>query len=83
MSARPVLELRVGDLVRLRRPHPCGGREWRVDRVGADIGIACSTCGRRVLVERPVLERRFEALVARDPSSDSEGGASPTGTIAR
>jgi len=38
MPDRPVLELLLGDVVRLRRPHPCGGTDWRVDRLGADIG---------------------------------------------
>ncbi len=49
MSARPVLELFLGDVIRLRRAHPCGGSEWRIDRLGADIGLRCQTCGRHVL----------------------------------
>jgi len=69
MSARPVLELLLGDVVRLRRPHPCGGATWRVDRLGADIGLRCLTCGRHVLIERRQLERRLEAFVERgDPA---------------
>jgi hypothetical protein len=69
MSARPVLELLLGDVVRLRRPHPCGGTEWRVDRLGADIGLRCLGCQRHVLVERRQLERRLEAFVSRgDPA---------------
>lgn len=62
---QPVLEIRVGDVLRLRRAHPCGGTDWSVDRVGADIGIRCGTCGRRVLVERRPLERRIAAFVSR------------------
>jgi len=69
MSARPVLDLLLGDVVRLKRPHPCGGREWRIDRLGADIGLRCLACGRHVLVERRQLERRLEAFVVRgDPA---------------
>lgn len=69
MSARPVLELLLGDVVRLRRPHPCGSTDWRVDRLGADIGLRCLGCNRHVLVERRQLERRLEAFVARgDPA---------------
>jgi hypothetical protein len=68
MPARPVLELLLGDVVRLRRAHPCGGREWRIDRLGADIGIRCLTCGRHVLVERRQLEARLDGFVTRgDP----------------
>lgn len=40
----------LDDVVRLRKPHPCGGYEWTVVRLGADIGLVCSTCGRRVLL---------------------------------
>jgi hypothetical protein len=69
MSARPVLELLLGDVVRLRRSHPCGGRDWLVDRLGADIGLRCRTCGRHVLLERRQLERRIASFVARgDPA---------------
>ena len=69
MSGQPVLELLLGDVVRLRRRHPCGGETWLVDRLGADIGIRCETCGRHVLVERPALERRIAGFVRRgDPA---------------
>ena len=39
-------------MVRLRKPHPCGGYDWQVTRLGADIGLRCLSCGRRVLLER-------------------------------
>ncbi|HEY7523349.1 MAG TPA: DUF951 domain-containing protein [Candidatus Limnocylindrales bacterium] len=65
MADRPVLELLLGDIVRLRRAHPCGGDEWRVDRLGADIGLRCLTCGRHVLLDRRTLERRLTGFVRR------------------
>jgi hypothetical protein len=65
MTARPVVPLLLGDVIRLRRKHPCGGDEWLVDRLGADIGLRCRTCGRHVLVERPQLERRLAGFVER------------------
>jgi hypothetical protein len=69
VSARPVLTLLLGDVVRLRRTHPCGGDTWLVDRLGADIGIRCRTCGRHVLLERAALERRVAGFVERgDPA---------------
>lgn len=68
MPARAVLELFLGDVVRLRRTHPCGGNEWLVDRLGADIGLRCMTCNRHVLLERAALERRLDGFVTRgDP----------------
>jgi hypothetical protein len=60
-----VPEINLDDVVRLKKVHPCGGYEWRVVRLGADIGIKCITCGRRVLLERSVFERRVKELVSR------------------
>jgi hypothetical protein len=54
-----VFELKMGDIVRLKKKHPCGGYEWQITRLGADIGIICTTCQRRVLIARSVLERRI------------------------
>ena len=61
----PPLDIRVGDRVRLRKPHPCGGNEWTVTRIGADIGIRCTTCGRRVMLPRAKLEKQVKSI-ARD-----------------
>ena len=69
MSGRPVLDVYLGDVVRIRRAHPCGSSEWLVDRLGADIGLRCQGCGRHVLVERRALESRLDGFVSRgDPA---------------
>jgi hypothetical protein len=60
-----VVEFRLGDIVRLRRAHPCGGQEWLVDRLGADIGLRCLTCSRHVLLDRRTLERRLIEFTKR------------------
>jgi len=60
-----VMEIRLGDVVRLKKKHPCGGYEWQVTRLGADIGIKCLQCQRRVLLERSVFERKVKAFVSR------------------
>lgn len=63
------MALYLGDVVRLRRAHPCGGDTWLVDRLGADIGLRCQGCGRHVLLERAALERRLVEFVRRgDPA---------------
>ena len=59
------MEIKLGDVVRLKKRHPCGGYQWQVTRLGADIGINCLTCRRRVLLERAVFERRVRELVSR------------------
>jgi hypothetical protein len=69
MPDTQVLALLLGDIVRLKRRHPCGGDTWLVDRLGADIGLRCQTCRRHVLVERRRVEQRLVAFVSRgDPS---------------
>ena len=69
MTDRPVLQLLVGDVVRLKRRHPCGSHEWLVDRIGADIGLRCQGCTRRVLLDRRTVEARITAFVSRgDPA---------------
>lgn len=64
----------IDDVVRLRKPHPCGGYEWTVVRLGADIGLVCTTCGRRVLLPRRELERRLKAFVQRGPEHAEPSG---------
>ena len=59
------IEIKLGDIVRLRKAHPCGSYEWEVVRVGADIGIKCLKCQRRVLLERSIFERRMKNVVAK------------------
>jgi len=59
------VDLYLGDVVRLRKKHPCGSYEWQVIRLGADIGIKCQGCNRRVLLPRRELERKIREFVAR------------------
>jgi hypothetical protein len=70
------LELYLDDVVRLRKPHPCGSYDWTVVRLGADIGLRCHGCSRRVLLPRRELERRLKMFVSRGPdfaeSNESE-----------
>jgi hypothetical protein len=78
MSRRPVLDVYLGDVVRLRRAHPCGSSDWLVDRLGADIGLRCQGCGRHVLVERRQLESRLDDFVSRgDPALSAAVGPRP------
>lgn len=68
-----VLEVRLGDVVRLRKMHPCGSFEWEVVRLGADIGIRCLKCNRRVLLERSAFRKRFKAFVVRGEEQTTAG----------
>jgi hypothetical protein len=55
-------ELALNDVVRLRKPHPCGSYEWKVVRLGMDIGLECLQCKRRVLLTRRELSRRLKKV---------------------
>jgi len=60
-----VLEIKIGDVVRLKKVHPCGGYDWQVVRLGADIGIKCLKCERRILLTRSTFERRVKEFISR------------------
>lgn len=82
----PIVPVRVGDVVRLKKPHPCGANEWEVDRIGADIGLRCKGCARRVLLPRSEFDRRFRGFIERaaDGAADRSGeGEAPIGESAR
>lgn len=60
------MDIKIGDIVRLKKKHPCGSYEWQVIRLGADIGIKCLQCQHRVLLPRSVFERRVKAVISRE-----------------
>ena len=59
-------DLQLNDHLRLRKPHPCGSYEWTVTRLGADIGLECKGCGRRVLLTGRELARRLKLVVSKE-----------------
>jgi len=64
-------DLQLNDLLRLRKPHPCGSYDWMVVRLGADIGLVCKGCGRRVLLTRRELSRRLKTRLPREENDPS------------
>ena len=62
-------ELQLGDLVQMRKTHPCGSDKWTVIRVGADIKIRCSGCGRIVMMDRADFTKRMKKVIehAKEP----------------
>jgi hypothetical protein len=59
-------DIQVDDTLRLRKAHPCGSLDWKVYRLGADIGIECVGCGRRVLLPRRTLAHRLKRILPRE-----------------
>jgi hypothetical protein len=60
----------IGDMVKMKKIHPCGGDIWEIMRTGVDFRIRCNTCGRVVMVPRPKFEKSVKAIVASAPPSE-------------
>lgn len=59
-------DLEIGDVLRLKKPHPCGGYVWRITRLGADIRLECLTCGRRVILSRREVRNRLKKNLGKE-----------------
>ncbi|MCI5546837.1 MAG: DUF951 domain-containing protein [Clostridiales bacterium] len=57
------MRLEIGDLVQMRKPHPCGSDKWVVTRTGADVKIRCEGCGRVVMLDRVEFEKRVRKVL--------------------
>jgi hypothetical protein len=56
----------IGDVVRLKKQHPCGTDLWEIYRTGIDFGLKCQGCGHRVMVPRPKFEKSVKERRPRD-----------------
>ena len=67
-----IIRMKVGDTLELKKPHPCGEKRFRVMRVGSEVRILCSGCGRDMVLDRVKLEKAIRKLIpSDDPSDDS------------
>ena len=57
------IELEIGDIIRLRKKHPCGSYDWEVTRLGVDIGLVCQGCRRRILLPRATVNKQFKSFI--------------------
>lgn len=62
-------EIRMQDVVQMKKKHPCGSDQWTVTRIGADIKMRCAGCGRIVMLERADFLRRRKRLISQGPDS--------------
>jgi len=62
-------EIRLHDVVEMRKPHPCGSKEWTVTRIGADIKLRCQKCGRVVMLDRVDFLRRRKRVLTQGPDA--------------
>ena len=57
------MDVRVGDRLWMKKPHPCGSREFLVLRVGMDFRLRCAGCDRQVMVPRKLVEKNFKGFL--------------------
>lgn len=60
------MDLRIDDRVEMKKPHPCGGKVWRVTRVGMDVKLVCTGCGREVMLPRAKAEKGIKRILKED-----------------
>ena len=70
-----LLDVRIGDVVMMRKPHPCGSTLWTVRRIGADIGLICQGCGHRIMLPRRKFNKSVKKLISR--AADADPGTTP------
>ena len=63
----PIIRMQVGDVLELKKPHPCGEHRFRVLRTGSEIRIVCMGCGRDMTLERVKLEKAVRKLIPAEP----------------
>lgn len=68
------MDVRVGDTLLMKKPHPCGGKEFLVLRSGADFRIRCKSCGREVMVARSKIERHIKEITRPEDDGTLNGG---------
>lgn len=56
------MDIQLGDILRLKKGHPCGSHEWEVLRVGADFRLKCTGCGHQIMIARRALEKNVREI---------------------
>lgn len=57
------MDIQLGDVLTMKKPHPCGSREWTVTRVGMDFKMICKGCGHEVMLPRSKAEKNIRGVV--------------------
>ncbi len=60
-----IFEFEVGDVVSLKKRHPCGSSDWEILRVGADFRLKCMGCGHQIMVARKLVEKNARNLIKK------------------
>ncbi len=57
------MDVQVGDIVQLKKPHPCGSHDWEVLRIGADFRLKCTGCGHQIMTPRHQIEKSIKKII--------------------
>lgn len=57
------MDISVGDILKLKKPHPCGSKEWEVLRVGADFRLKCRGCEHQIMIARKLVEKNIKEII--------------------
>ncbi len=60
------MDVRVGDIIEMKKPHPCGNKQFNVNRVGIDFKIECTKCGREVMAARTKIEKNIKKIIRKE-----------------
>ena len=72
-EGRETMDIQVGDVLKLKKPHPCGSKEWEVLRAGMDFRLKCNGCGHQIMIPRKQLERNVRQIVPAETASKEDG----------
>ena len=56
------MDIQVGNIIRLKKQHPCGSHEWEVLRIGADFRLKCTDCGHQIMIARSLVEKNLREI---------------------
>lgn len=68
------MDVRLKDILVMKKPHPCGEKQWLVLRTGADFRIRCLGCGHEVMAPRFKIEKNIKTIIREEPSTNTSGG---------
>lgn len=57
------MDLRIGDVIKLKKPHPCGSTEWEILRIGIDFRLKCMGCGHQIMITRKQTEKSIKKII--------------------
>ena len=68
----PILPLRPDDRLQMKKPHPCGGKIFRILRLGSEVRVVCQTCGRDMTLDRVKLEKAVKQILPKEDNDQKK-----------